>query len=483
MAPAPKTVIFTLDPSVLAFIGLGLGPDLLGVERADLGDEIVGDDVRRLDRLLDHRRLQQEVEIGLVVGVRALAPAGRADLFQAPVLGARLQRLDVVLERGRLVLADGLGLDAAQRHARILDQRVLRVVEAQRVDLLRAHQRRRLRPFADDDDAEAGVRVEPEAGGDGARHGHAAGRHRLHADALALEVLERLDRAVRRHGRAVDVALVGGVVDLGQHALRPERGQRLDRGQRIEHLARADIFDAVGRARQRHQLDIEPRRLEPAHLVGDGEGSRRRGHRARAPADAQRLGVRRTRAGKRCQRDDPEPERLPHTISLLRISSGAAFIDGSQNRTRRRSARIPWLSSSPNIDRMNRIENTPATSALKLRLSISIPSPCVAPTNSATMAPISAKIIATSRPAMMKGSAPGRRSIQKICALLASSERIRLTRSSSAERRPTMVLTMSGKKAMSAAFTTFEVSPSPNQMTMSGASATFGSDWNMMMKG
>ena len=46
-----------------------------------------------------------------------------------------------------------------------------------------------------------------------------------------------------------------------------------------------------------------------------------------------------------------------------------------------------------------------------------------------------------------------------------------------------MVLTISGKNAMSAAFTTFEVRPSPNQTTMSGASATLGSDWNMTMKG
>ena len=66
---------------------------------------------------------------------------------------------------------------------------------------------------------------------------------------------------------------------------------------------------------------------------------------------------------------------------------------------------------------------------------------------------------------------------------LAASERIRLTRSSSAERRPTMVLTSSGKNATSAALMTLEVSPRPNQMTMSGASATFGSDWNMTMYG
>ena len=74
-------------------------------------------------------------------------------------------------------------------------------------------------------------------------------------------------------------------------------------------------------------------------------------------------------------------------------------------------------------------------------------------------------------------------SIQKICQRVAASERIRLTRSSSAERSPTMVLTSSGKNATSAALTTFEVSPSPNQTMMSGASATFGIAWNMTMNG
>ncbi len=46
-----------------------------------------------------------------------------------------------------------------------------------------------------------------------------------------------------------------------------------------------------------------------------------------------------------------------------------------------------------------------------------------------------------------------------------------------------MVLTISGKKATSAALITFEVSPRPNQTTISGASATFGIAWNMTMKG
>ncbi len=46
-----------------------------------------------------------------------------------------------------------------------------------------------------------------------------------------------------------------------------------------------------------------------------------------------------------------------------------------------------------------------------------------------------------------------------------------------------MVLTSSGKKATSAAVTTFDVRPSPNQTMMIGASATLGMAWNMTMKG
>ena len=58
---------------------------------------------------------------------------------------------------------------------------------------------------------------------------------------------------------------------------------------------------------------------------------------------------------------------------------------------------------------------------------------------------------------------------------------MRLTRSSSADLRPTIVLTSSGKNATSAALMTFDVSPRPNHTTMSGANATLGSDWNITM--
>ena len=46
-----------------------------------------------------------------------------------------------------------------------------------------------------------------------------------------------------------------------------------------------------------------------------------------------------------------------------------------------------------------------------------------------------------------------------------------------------MVFTSSGKNATSAALITLDTSPSPNQTRMSGASATFGSDWNITTYG
>ena len=52
-------------------------------------------------------------------------------------------------------------------------------------------------------------------------------------------------------------------------------------------------------------------------------------------------------------------------------------------------------------DSSSSTENCPATSMVKFMLWISMPSPACAPTNSATIAPISAKIIAISSPAKM----------------------------------------------------------------------------------
>src|SRR5262249_28678998 len=257
---------------------------------------------------------------------------------------------------------------------------------------------------------------------------------------------------------------------------------RLDRRQGIAELAGGDRLDAIGRAGKRHDDDLEAGIREPAQLGGDGIRRCRRRDRACAPADSDRgLGL----GGPARSRDDRcnDCEFHSHGASPLFGVMVSSFCDGSQNSTRRRTTVTRLFSSRPSMARINSTENWPATSMVKLMLVISMPRPDSEPINSATMAPIRAKIMAISSPAKMYGSALGSRSIQKIWPRVAASERIRLTRSSSAERRPTMVLTISGKNGTSAALTIFDVRPSPNQTMISGASATFGIDWNMTMKG
>ena len=126
-----------------------------------------------------------------------------------------------------------------------------------------------------------------------------------------------------------------------------------------------------------------------------------------------------------------------------------------------------------------RIEKDPPISIMKFMLCISIPKPRSAPRNSATTVPISDSVMAISRPAKMKGSAVGRRSIMKIWRCDAPNERIRSMESLFAEFRPVIVLIISGKNEISAAVTILEVMPRPNQSTISGTKATFGIDRNI----
>src|SRR5262249_25477204 len=161
--------------------------------------------------------------------------------------------------------------------------------------------------------------------------------------------------------------------------------------------------------------------LEPPHLHGHGE---RRAHagrdRARAGAHAQlgRLCDGRARQEQSDESKNRE-ERFHVVLSLVATRAGtrraagvstsavstALFSDGSQNSTRRRTRRIARLRRSPTTDRISSTENCPDTSMVKFIDWMSMPRPDVAPTNSATMAPISAKIIAMSSPAMTNGSA------------------------------------------------------------------------------
>src|SRR5581483_6282901 len=331
--------------------------------------------------------------------------------------------------------------------------------------------------------------IHPAGGGQGLRDLHAGGAHRDDAAGLSLEVGQLLHRAVGRHRDAVDVPLVRGVEDLRLHPLRAGGRERLHARQREEHLLGHHRLGAVGGAGERHQLHLDAVLLVPPHLGGHRERRRRAGDGLRAPPHAD-LGLggggdrqeqRRRHGGQQGEAAAHGTETSDHALTLS--WSRRSFSDGSQKSTRLRIIVTPRLRSSPSTDRIRRMENCPDTSMLKFIDWMSMPSPCWAPTNSATMAPIRAKIMATSSPAMTKGKALGRRNIQKICRSLAASERIRLTRSSSAERSPTMVFTRSGKNAIRAALMTLEVRPSPNHTTMSGASATLGSDWNITMYG
>src|SRR5207247_610788 len=99
-------------------------------------------------------------------------------------------------------------------------------------------------------------------------------------------------------------------------------------------------------------------------------------------------------------------ERPDQSPSLYRNRAVSAtghttYCYGSQNSTRRRTPLTNPLSTSPSTEGISSTENWPATSMVKFMLWISMPSPDCAPTNSATMAPISAKIMAISSPAKM----------------------------------------------------------------------------------
>src|SRR5207302_2004388 len=227
---------------------------------------------------------------------------------------------------------------------------------------------------------------------------------------LAFQVADRADRAVGRYGNPIDVSLIGRVEDLCPDSLHARRRQRFDRWERIGEVAGRDQLQAVRRARHGNELHPDAASFVPAQLRRNREGRNRRAQRPRAKADLHR------RLRRRRGRNAEEQGQNEHcTVHELTTADGPAFSDASQKSTRRRMETRIQLSVSPMKARMNSTANSPATSMVKFLLWMSMPSPASAPTNSATIAPTSAKTMATSSPAMMKGSAEGRRSIQKIC--------------------------------------------------------------------
>src|SRR6185312_39240 len=102
------------------------------------------------------------------------------------------------------------------------------------------------------------------------------------------------------------------------------------------------------------------------------------------------------------------------------------------------------------------------------------PWPPVPETNSATTAPISARPLATRRPAKKYGSADGACSRVRRCQRLACISRKRSASPGSTLRRPIVVLEITGNSATTAAHNTSATRVSLTQMMMSGAIATIG---------
>ena len=105
----------------------------------------------------------------------------------------------------------------------------------------------------------------------------------------------------------------------------------------------------------------------------------------------------------------------------------------------------------------------------------------LAPTHSATTAPMTASVTPTRRPPKMTGRAEGSPGARCSAQRVAPSARSISSSSGSVERMPTMVAMAIGKKTISAQMRTRAGSPPPNQMSSSGASARIGTAWAATM--
>jgi len=65
--------------------------------------------------------------------------------------------------------------------------------------------------------------------------------------------------------------LIRRIKEFRFNTLRPDDGQRLDRWQRDLQFLGGDQLDAVGGARQGHQVDLDAVFLEPTKLGGDSK--------------------------------------------------------------------------------------------------------------------------------------------------------------------------------------------------------------------
>ena len=107
----------------------------------------------------------------------------------------------------------------------------------------------------------------------------------------------------------------------------------------------------------------------------------------------------------------------------------------------------------------------------------SAPKPRLAPMNSPTTTPTSARTTATRKPASIAGRPAGSLRRSSVCKREAPSMRNSSSWAGGTWAKPVRVFSSSGKKQISAVITTVGVSPKPNQTMNSGISASLGTTW------
>src|SRR5438067_4974380 len=91
-------------------VRLRLRLDLRRIESIDLVDELVRHQVARRDLVLDHVPLEEELDVGVEILDRAFPPTFHPAGLEAPMCGAREERLHVVADGDLLALPARPGL-------------------------------------------------------------------------------------------------------------------------------------------------------------------------------------------------------------------------------------------------------------------------------------------------------------------------------------------------------------------------------------
>ena len=145
----------------------------------------------------------------------------------------------------RRKLGDGWMLEHAQLHAGIFYQRILRIKLRQRINLIGRQQCCRLSAFTCHHNGDVFRRVHAGVCDQRASHDSAGRSHTDHTNFLALEIGDRLEWAGLRHGKAIDVALVGGVEKFDICALGADHQNRFGARQREQDFPCRDELGAV----------------------------------------------------------------------------------------------------------------------------------------------------------------------------------------------------------------------------------------------